>query len=698
LLFSVPVVGQTVVQEEKDTTKTYQVDEVVVTGTRTTKKIIDVPYSVERIKSVEYRFARKVSINDVLSDVPGLFMQDRYGNHDVRISIRGFGSRSNSGIRGVRILLDGIPESEPDGQTRIEALDFHSIGSIEVVKGNASSLYTNAPGGVINFINDVSFQNSFSSIYSDVGSFGLSISGFKTGIKGDKVRFLTAYNYHSSKGFRDHSDDFWHIVNSVLEISPHDFSHLYLYGYYVDGIIRLPGSITKEQFEQDTFQPNQRDVARDTKRITKKGRLGIRYNAFFGEEKQNEVDIIGYGTIKYFERTARTYRLFNRTGVGASARFVNHSTLFDRANEFSVGGDVFYQTGPIEDYNNISGKKGDLLQSVIDEGISNVGFYVSNSYSIINHKLDFLMTGRYDKVLFDFRNLILEAQNDARRFEAFTPKAALNCKITPTIAAFTSYGLGFDTPAGNEIDNYPTSSKPNSMINPDLQPQKSKNFEIGVKGSTVQSEAKFFNKLYFDATFFHLIIDDEIVPFEVFGDVFYRNAARTKRTGLELGFITDIIGGLKGKSSYTFSNFTYDHYTARFIDFDTVGNLVSAERSFTGNVVPSVPKHNLSLTLVYEHEFKETLAGFIKLNNRYVSGLYTNDANTEKTETYNLVHSSIGVDWWFGKTQVIISAGVNNMFDKKYAAFVNINSQTKEYYEAGETRNFFASLNLGYTF
>ena len=102
----------------------YQVDDVVVTGTRYGKKIIDIPYPVTRMDFREFRYERKAGVNDVLSSVPGLFLQSRYGNHDVRISIRGFGSRSNSGIRGVRILLDGIPESEPDGQTRIEAIDF----------------------------------------------------------------------------------------------------------------------------------------------------------------------------------------------------------------------------------------------------------------------------------------------------------------------------------------------------------------------------------------------------------------------------------------------------------------------------------------------------------------------------------------------------------------------------------------------
>src|SRR5512143_1173821 len=130
-------------QIESDTARVYEIDEVVITGTRTERKIVDIPYAIDRIGQGEYKYDRKVAVSDVLEFIPGLFLQSRYGNHDVRITMGGFVSRSNSGIRGVRILLDGIPESEPDGQTRIEALDFHSVGAIEVVRGNSSSLYTN---------------------------------------------------------------------------------------------------------------------------------------------------------------------------------------------------------------------------------------------------------------------------------------------------------------------------------------------------------------------------------------------------------------------------------------------------------------------------------------------------------------------------------------------------------------------------
>ncbi len=175
----------------------YELDDVVVTGSRVNKKIIDIPYPVVRIDNSLFQYDRKVGVFDVLPSIPGMFLQSRYGNHDVRISIRGFGSRSNSGIRGVRILLDGIPESEPDGQTRIEAIDFNSIGRIEIVKGNSSSLYTNAPGGVVNFINDVDFPRSFAVQFNQFGSFDLRRNGFKTGVRTDKYGFVTTYSYQN---------------------------------------------------------------------------------------------------------------------------------------------------------------------------------------------------------------------------------------------------------------------------------------------------------------------------------------------------------------------------------------------------------------------------------------------------------------------------------------------------------------------
>lgn len=677
----------------------YQVDDVVVTGTRYGKKIIDIPYPVTRVDFREFRYERKAGVSDVLSSVPGLFLQSRYGNHDVRISIRGFGSRSNSGIRGVRILLDGIPESEPDGQTRIEAIDFNSVGRIEIVKGNASSLYTNAPGGVINFINDVDFDRTFLVQFNDFGSYGLRRNGLKYGFKSPAYTWLMTYSYHNSDGYREQSNDWWHIVNTVLETRPSDRTKLQLLGYFVDGQIFLPGSLSKTDFEEDPSQANQRDLDRGTNRYTRKGRLGLRYEVALDKERNNELEITGYGTIKYFERVSSNFRIINRYGLGASGRFINRSVLANRKNEFSMGFDLLNQTGPVEAYVNFGGQKSDILQTLTDETIANVGFYLQNNLNLIDNRLDLLLTGRYDKVIFDVKDQLLGSRGAKRRFEEFTPKAALNYKFTPFIAIYGSVGRSFESPAGNELDNFPTSTQPGILLNPDLKPQETTNLELGIKGNIFRSHAAGFRSMLFEATFFRYIIDNEIVPFEVFSDVFFRNAARTIRNGLEIGGTVDVYRGLQLNVAYTFSDFSYDSYKALSLSVGNNGAITNEESDFSGNIVPSVPRHNLNIALSKSFNLTPDHAFFVKGGMWDVSGLYTDDANSEQSEGYRLFNALIGLDVFKNSPlNLLLSAGVNNITDETYVAFVNINSARQEFYEAGLPRNFFGSIKLGLQF
>ena len=686
------VVGDSTIA--KVDTLSYETDDVVVTATRVEKKIIDIPYPVIRINNTQYEYARRVTLSDVVENVPGLFLQNRYGNHDVRVSIRGFGSRSNSGIRGVRILLDGIPESEPDGQTRIEAIDFNSVGSIEIVKGNASSLYTNAPGGVINFINDINFPYSFVTQFNDFGSFDLHQNGIKFGVRTDHYGFLGTYSYHNYQGYRPHSQDYWNIFNTVVDLVPGDGTNLKVLGYFVDGLIKLPGSLTLDQFNADPYQANQRDVDRDTKRITKKGRVGLLFNTDFGGSKYHVFEIVPYGTIKYFERTSAEYRTIDRYGIGSSLKYIYKGPIGNLNNEFSVGGDVLYQTGPVAFFNNIGGVKGDNLTALVNDDISNYGVYFSENLELYNKQLYMLLTGRYDNVFFQSSDQLNYSRSNNRSFNQFTPKLALNYKITTSVAIYTSYGYSYDSPAGNELDNYPTSSDPSVLLNPDLNAQKSGNFEIGIKGNLIYPESLFFSNIIFEATFFNIMIDDEIIPFEVYGDVFYRNAAQTNRSGLEIGGSVVIVNGLSLQLSYAYSDFVYDEYNALTINPD----LTTTEEDFAGNKPPSIPDHNVFGALSYNHTLTQQITGFLRGSVRYVSGMFVDDANSAKTEGYTLLNAGIGFDMIFGKFNLLLSGGLNNLLDEVYVGFININSSNGQFYEAGEPYSWYAGLNFGYTF
>ncbi|RPI18175.1 MAG: TonB-dependent receptor [Ignavibacteriae bacterium] len=689
--------SSTVVYSQEDTSG-FQTEEIMVTGTRLEQKIIDIPFSVQRVDQSKWISSRKQGLNDVLTTVPGLFLQSRYGNHDVRVTIRGFGSRSNSGIRGVRILLDGIPESEPDGQTRIEAIDFSSIGKIEIVKGNSSSLYTNAPGGVINFLTDKYFPLSFVQSSNEFGSYDLRKNDIKVGINAGKTRFMLIGGYENYKGYRQHSEEYQTRINTIYEVDLNARSKMSIFGYYVNGLIKLPGSLTLTKYLENDTAANSRDVGRDAKRITYKGRIGISYNASFDiKNSENRIEVTGYGTIKDFNRTAKTYRIFDRSGIGGSFRYINKIKFGKRTNEFSLGGDLYYQTGPIAEYNNNGGEKGDFM-NITDETISNVGFYVIDQITVIPNKLTFLATGRFDKVNFEALDLSTRLYKDTTRiFTGFTPKFALNYKLNRSLALYASFGLSFDSPAFNELDNNASTNNPNVTINPDLEPQKSTNIEAGIKGYLPMFSKDFLKYTFIEVTYFNCKIKDAIIPFSVESDVFFRNAGTVKRQGVEAGINSEIVKGLNLSAAYTYSDFKYDEYIARTVD----ENGVITDIGYDGNLEPSIPKHLISADLTYKYNFSNNYGVFVKGNIQHVGEMFVEDANYDSlmTKSYTLLNGQIGIDFNIAKNLKLFAyGGVNNIADKKYVAFININSNNSEYYESGPRRNFFGGLTLGYMF
>lgn len=707
-------------QNKTDTLKTaidstngegIETEELVVTGTRTTKKIIDIPYSVFRVDTREFKYGRNVSAKDVLADVPGLFLQARYGN-DVRISIRGFGTRSNSGVKGIRILQDGIPESDPDGETAIDAIDFTSLGGVEVVKGNLSSLYTNSPGGVINFISDINFPQNFVKQTNEIGDYGLRQNGLKFGVHSKNYRYYVSYSYRNYNGYREHSSEYINLVNSYYQAYLDSKTSISVLGNFVKGFIRLPGSLTKDEYNANPFQAYNYAVSSDWKRITSKGRLGVRFNTLFGKKNTNEIEITGFGSIKDLESTTTTlYNISNKYILGSTIRYVNTMPILKRENEFSAGIDYFFVNGPISSYANVQGNKGDDLNSQHLESLANLGGYFQDQFNIVKKKSFILFSGRYDKLVFKNDNQLFESQSSQRIFDKLTPKIALNYKITPHIALYTSYGFGFDTPSTTELENYPYSSNHGSTtLNPDIKAQSSGNFEFGIKGNIFDEEElkgkknkheeELFKKFYFEFTFFNSVINDEIVPLIIGTTSYFRNAAKTIHTGVECGIKAEAFEGLELTLNYTYTHFRYKTYSAEALD--SVGDFIFT--SYDGNVVPAVPAHFLNFIAEYNYSFTKKLTGLALFDCDYASKMFVDDRNTENTDSYFYASTLLGLDYRFKNFSVLLSGGVNNIFNKKYVGFININANPeslinqRRYYEPGEPRSYYVNLNFGYTF
>jgi iron complex outermembrane receptor protein len=540
-------------------------------------------------------------------------------------------------------------------------------------------------------------MRSFVQSSNEFGSYDLRKNDLKVGVNAGRTRFMFIGGYENYQGYREHSQEYQTRINTIYEVDLNAKSKMSIYGYYVNGLIKLPGSLTKTAYDENDTAANKRDVGRDAKRITQKGRIGISYSASFGKKTDNRIEVTGYGTIKDFNRTAATYRIFDRSGVGASFRYINKLKFGKRTNEFSVGGDLYYQTGPIAEYVNNGGEKGDFI-NITDETISNVGFYIIDQVEVIPDRLTFLATGRFDKVNFEALDLSTRQYKDTTRiFEGFTPKFALNYKLTPNIALYGSFGLSFDSPAFNELDNNVSTHNPNVTINPDLEAQKSTNFEIGLKGNLPSLNKILFRNTFIELTYFNNKIKDAIIPFAVESEVFFRNAGVVKRQGIEAGVKTEIFNGLNLNAAYTFSDFKYDEYTARSIDeFGIISDI-----PYNGNYEPSIPKNLIAVDITYKYKFTEDYAAFIKGYVQHVGEMFVDDANRDslKTESYNLLNGQIGFDLNLFKTiKLFAYGGVNNITDNKYVAFININSDRREYYEAGARRNFFGGLTLAYMF
>ena len=679
-------------QEEKDTT--YEIQELVITGTRTYEKIIDIPYSVFRVDKKELKFGKKVSAQDVLADVPGLFLQSRFGNHDVRISIRGFGARSNSGIRGIRILQDGIPESEPDGETVIDAIDFTALGGVEVAKGNLSSLYSNAPGGVVNFITDLYFPSNYVSSVNQGGKYGFLQNGFKLGLKSNDNRFFLSYNYRNLNGFREHSNEFRHLVNSVYEGYVGQNSTISIFANYVNGINKLPGSLTQSEFDTDPFKADPLALSQDYRRESKKGRIGLRYKTSFGKEKNNELEFTGFLGVKNLIKTDQTnYTISDRFNIGGFTRWTNRSLILGRDNTFTTGFDVALQNGPTSEYDNIAGSRGLSPNFQSQDAQNTFGAYFLDMINVYKSKMELLVSGRYDYIFFSKEALIFNGLTDTTRaFNRFTPKIALNYKLTPNIALYSSYGIGFEVPYVDELNNNNTLYGRYTM-NPDLKPQTSNNFEFGIKGNILRVGEEFMRKVYFEATYFNYVINDEIVPYSINNNVLFRNAAKTNRQGIEFGFMSIPLEELELTINYTYTTFKYDSYIAKI--YTPEG---SHDEDYSGNVVPAVPQHIFNFIINYEFELSENINGLLNWDCDYLTKMFVDDKNSQSTSPYFYGNAMAGLNFVFPKWNALVFTGVSNIFDKRYTGYLNINDFGGRYYSMGEPRNFYAGINFGLIF
>jgi iron complex outermembrane receptor protein len=686
----------------RDTTPTLPT--VTVTATRSSSEILTTPLAITKIATDELRAASGFGIDEVLSMVPGVIAQSRYGTGDVRLVIRGFGARgagdrSNSGTsRGVRVLLDGFPETEPDGRTALDQIDLATAQSVEVIRSNASSLWGNAAGGVVNVMTVPSVIRSTLELQPMTGSYGLRrYIGRAATALGTRGTAYANFTNTSFDGWREHSSTRRALLNAGAVGMVGDRTRLGLYLTAANNLMHVPGPLTQAQVDANPRQAAALYLSRNERRYNRTGRLGVSVD--HNLDATTSISSMVYVNPKYLQRSERnTFRDFTRYHIGGNVVGRKDLMTGSMRSRFSLGVDEAYQDGAILFYTlSATGGRGTTLTDNKGEGASNFGVFLQDELTV-NDRLTLLLGGRYDAIAYRYRSFLPAppVRSDSKSFDRFTPKLGASWLLNASHSLYANIGGGIEVPAGNETD--PTPGAPPALLNPLLDPIISTTYEVGMKSMTMALGASGF-ALGYDLALYQIEVKNDAIPYN--GGRYYLSAAKGRRRGAEVGLNADMPAGLFGNAALTFSDNKYLNYVIdSAVIAPTDPTKVGKFADYSGNKAVGVPEivANVDLGFAVPGYRNLRLKGGMEHTGKY----FADDANSVEVPAFTIFNITAELREplaALGGWGVSGFVGLRNVGNKKYigSAFLNpdLVGGAPAAYEPGLPRTFIASLTLG---
>jgi iron complex outermembrane receptor protein len=675
---------------------------MTVTATRTATTIISTPLAVSKITAPELRAVSGFGVDEVLSRIPGVVAQTRYGTSDVRLMIRGYGSRgagdrSNSGTtRGVRVLIDGFPETEPDGRTALDQLDLATAEAVEVIRSNASSLYGNAAGGVVNVITAPSSLTPVYEAQPMFGSFGLAryATRMSTPIAGGSGVLYANFTNTSFEGWREHSSSRRALVNGGALGRIGDRTQIGFHLTATNNLMHIPGPLTQAQVDEDPEQANPTYLTRNERRYNRIGRLGVTVQHEL--DASTSLSSMLFVNPKYLQRSERnTFRDFTRYHVGGNLLGRKAFSSGEMRHQFTLGIDEAYQDGAILFYTlSPETNRGTTLTDNKGEGANNFGAFIQDEFKV-SDRLGLLLGARYDKIAYNYRSFLPNppVRSDSRKFSRVTPKVGVNWLLSPTQSLYANVGGGIEVPAGNETD--PTPGAPPALLNPLLDPIRSTSIEVGAKSRPSLGDRSF--ALGYDVALYHIDVTNEVVPYN--GGRYYLTAASAQRRGIELGVDAQTRAGFFATAAVTLSNNVYDDYVVdSAVIFPADPTKQGKIADYSDNKIVGLP--DASGTIEVGTMLGKNLR--IRIGAETFGDYFANDANTVEVPSYtilnlsaDLFHPIVASNGWGIRGFV----SVRNLTDKHYigSAFLNpdLVNGAPAVFEPGMPRAVIVSLSLG---
>ena len=662
----------------------FELGEILIAVYQTHQKLMKIPGPITVITERELRRDNEVALTPILNRVPGVYMQSGALNTN-RISIRGVGARSPFGTNKIRAYLNDIPLTDGVGETTIEDIDLSLVDKLEIIKGPASSIYGAGLGGTIgmNFkkadLNSAPLLSSFS-----FGSFGLfrNVERFTT--SGNQYNLALTFSTVLNDGYRDNNE---YRRNSLAAGGQYFLSENTTLSFLANWIALkafIPSSIDSITFANDPSAAAPNWAAVKGYEDYQKGLFGLNLH------HESKTSLSNSTSLFTSFRNAEEVRPFNNIdednkAYGMRTNFRYHFPEEKILIKFSFGAEFFSELYQWQTFESLQGDWGVLLSKNKER----------RRYFNLFGQLDLNLTAKTFLTLglnTNFSNYRLDNEfnssgedlSGSRTFEpVYSPRIALNHQLLPEISAYASVSHGFSPPSLEET------LTPEGDVNPDIQPEKGWNFEIGSRGEV------FERKLFYDVSVFNLQIKDLLVARRVDEDAYQGiNAGETRHKGLEMALNYQVFRQPQGNFQrlQLYANYLLNDYT--FVDF------VDDQNDYSGNDLTGMPKHIFTAGMDLE-----LISGFYgNLNSQYTSEMPMNDDNSKYSEAYSLFNVKIGFKRTFvNHFSLDASFGVGNLFDQKYASMIAINARgfggnAPRYYYPGLPRNFFGGIQILYAF
>lgn len=642
---------------------------VTVTVSRTPAALTRLPFAVATLDGVEFRRGRATAgLDEALAVVPGVAVSNRYNYAlDQRISIRGFGARSAFGVRGVKVLLDGIPQTLPDGQGQLSGVEAAVVERVEILRGPSSSLHGNASGGVISLFSDpgvpertapsgrvtagaFGFRKWMIETAAPIGTGALRVTGSRTLVGGHRE--------HSEADVRYGRVHFSQLLGARTRMTV--LAHL-------TDMPRAenPGALTATEFAADRGAAAPANVTADARKAVTQFQGGASLARELGGG--GLLDVSAY----VLRRDLENPLTFAAIDVARWAYGIRASATLPAWDpgvpvSVTVGLDAQRQR---DDRRN---QTPDLSAVTLDqlEWVTELGPFVQAQ--VTPHPRVTVTGGvRYDRVAFDVTDR-LAADGDASGNEvmdavSWSLGAVLDAH--PAAAPYASVATAFETPTTTELVNRPEGG---GGLNPMLAPQRATNFELGLRG-------RAGTVLAYRIAAFQADVEDGLISFEVPtepGRSFFRNVGASRHRGVEIG-VTIPTDPLVVRGAYTYSDY-------RFRDF------VTEDGVFDGNRLPGVPEHRLYWSL----RAAAPLGLWAAVDNTHASAMVADDANTAESAGWWTADLRLGWTGRLGRARVEPFVGILNVFDERYASSVVVNAGFGRYFEPAPGRNAYFGLEV----